>query len=134
MIDIEIDLFDEIARAIYAEYPKAYVSDEYVVAPPMFPAVFIEQTNSVEDMGRVDSSGEENANALTYTVNVHSNSESDSKKECKALLQIVDRVMRDNNFTRIMLIVVDNAADPSIYRMTSRYTGLVDKNLVQYRR
>ena len=134
MIDIEIDLFSEIAEAIYAKYPNAYVSSEYVVSPPMFPAVFIEQTDSAEDSARIDSSGQENANALTYTVNVHSNSESEAKKECKELLQIVDVHMRGNNFTRLMSMSLDNAADPSIYRMTARYTGLVDRNLVQYRR
>lgn len=134
MIDIERDIFDDVAHAIYAEFPSAYVSAEYVLTPPKFPAISIEQTNSVEDRTRIDSSGEENANALTYDVNIYSNSESIAKNECKDLLQIIDTAMRANNFTRTMSMFLDNAADPSIYRMTARFTGLVDKNLVQYRR
>ena len=134
MIDVEIDVFNEVAEAILAEYPDAYVCGEYVVSPPQFPAVSVIQTLSVEDKSRVDSSGEENANALTYDVNVYSNSESDSKKECKSILQVADKALRARNFRRTTAMPIDNAQDPSIYRMTARYVGLVDKHLVHYER
>lgn len=134
MIEIEVDFFDEIARAIYETFPEAYVVAEYVNAPPQFPAVSIIQTANVEDMSRIDSSGKEIANALTYDVNVYSNSERNRKNEAKGLMQIVDEVMRKNNYRRTTLMPLDNAADPSIYRITARYIGLIDNDLVQYRR
>lgn len=134
MIEIEVDFFDEIARAIYETFPEAYVVAEYVNAPPQFPAVSIIQTVNIEDASRIDSSGKEIANALTYDVNVYSNSERNRKNEAKELMQIVDEVMRKNNYRRTVMMPLDNAADPSIYRMTARYVGLIDNDLVQYRR
>ena len=134
MIDGQIELYDEIARAVLAEFPDAYVSGEHVISPPMFPAVFVEQVSSVElDSGR-DSSLEENFNTITWTVNVYSNSESDAKQECEAILQLVDGRMRLRNMRRITARPVDNAADPSIYRLVGRYTGVIDKNGNLYRR
>lgn len=134
MIDIEISLFNEIARPLVAKYPDVYASSRAIVAPPRFPAVTIIQSVNSEVQSRVDTSGEENANSLTYDVNVYSNSAKDGKTICKDILQIVDEVMRNRNFTRVFSEPLDNAADPSIYRMHARYIGLIDKNLVHYRR
>lgn len=132
MIDIETSLYDELARLVLAEFPEAYVSSEHVITPPRFPAVFIEQTFSSEyDMCK-DSSGEENADAIIWTVNVYSNSESDAKQECRAILQIIDRRLRLYNMKRLTARPIDNAADPSIYRYVGRFTGIVDKNGYMY--
>lgn len=128
MIDIETDLYDELARLVLADYPDAYVASEHVIAPPAFPAVFIEQTFSSELDGAKDSSGEENANAIIWTVNVYSNSQSSAKQECRAILQIIDQRMRHYNFKRLTARPIDNAADPSIYRYVGRYTGIVGSN------
>lgn len=134
MIDVEVDLFDELARAILAEHPEAFVSSEYVEAPPQFPAVSIIETNNATNESTEDSSGEEVMAAITYTVDVYSNSQSNAKQECKAILNVIDERMRRCNLTRLMSSAVDNARDPTVYRMTARYTGLVDRNLVMYRR
>lgn len=128
MIDIETGLYDELARLVLAEYPDAFVANEHVLAPPTFPAVFIEQTFSSELDAAKDSSQEENANAIIWTVNVYSNSQSSAKQECRAILQIIDRRMRFYNMKRLTARPIDNAADPSIYRYVGRYTGVVDKN------
>jgi hypothetical protein len=127
MIDIEEGLYDELARLVLAEYPGAYVSGEHVITPPMFPAVFIEQGFSSEVDQCKDSSQEENANAVIWTVNVYSNSQSDARRECKGILDIIDRRMRRYNFKRLTARPIDNSADPSIFRYVGRYTGLVDK-------
>ena len=127
MIDFEVTIFDELARLIIAEYPTAYVSSEHVLAPPSFPAVFMEQTYSSEvDSGR-DSSGEENLNAIIWTINVYSNSESNARDECKRILAIVDEHLRSLNMKRVTARAIDNATDPSIYRYMGRFTGIVDK-------
>ena len=128
MIDIETGLYDELARLVLAEFPDAYVSSEHVITPPKFPAVFIEQTFSSElDMAK-DSSCEENANAIIWTLNVYSNSQASAKQECRAILQIIDRRLRRYNMKRLTARPIDNAADPSIYRYVGRYTGVVDKD------
>lgn len=133
-MDVETELFDDVAKAVLAEYPKAFVSSEHVEAPPQFPALSVVESDNVEDRAGVDSSGDEVRAALTYTVNVYSNSQAQAKGECKGILAIVSGVMRRSNMARTMASVVDNARDPTIYRMTARYTGLVGRDGVMYRR
>lgn len=134
MIDVEVDLFDEVAREVLEEYPNAFISSEYVEAPPQFPALSIIETNNVTNEDTEDSSGQEKMSAITYTVDAYSNSATSAKQVCKRILSIVSRVMRQCNMTRTMCAVMDNARDPTVYRMTARYIGLVDENLVMYRR
>ena len=127
MIDARSDLYDEIARAVLAAFPGAYVSSEHVISPPMFPAVFVEQAASAELDSSRDSSLAENANTLTFTVNVYSNSKSNAKQECTAILQVIDERMRIRNMRRVTARPIDNAADPSIYRLIGRYTGEIGR-------
>lgn len=134
MIDVEIDLFDEVARAVYAAYPDAYVSSENVEVPASFPAVSIVEAVNQVDETREDSSDEENADVLSYSVNVYSNSKSGAKAECRAIMALIDEKMRFRNMLRTFSRPVNNAADPSIYRLVARFTGMVDKNQVFYRR
>ena len=134
MIDVEAEVFDLVARAVLAEYPDAYVTGENVEVPASFPAVsVIEAVNQIEE-SRQDSSDDENAAVLSYSVNVYSNSRSSAKRECRAIMGIVDGKMRSLNMRRTFSRPVNNAADPSIYRLTARFTGMVDKNEVFYRR
>lgn len=132
MIDIEAGLYDELARLVLARWPDAFVAGEHVLVPPTFPAVYIEQGFSSELDSARDSSGEENANAVIWTVNVYSNSETDAKRQCREILEVIDERMRVYNFKRLVARPIDNSADPSIYRYVGRWTGLVDKNGLMY--
>ncbi|MEC4272960.1 hypothetical protein VJ923_07300 [Adlercreutzia sp. R25] len=132
MIDIETELYDELARSVLAEFPGAYVAGQHEISPPRFPAVFIEQTFSSELDACRDSSGEENANAVIWTVNVYSNSQSGARDQCKRILAIIDARLRRHNMKRLTARPIDNAADPTVYRYVGRFTGLVDKNGTTY--
>lgn len=134
MIDVEVDIFDYVANAIYKEFPDAYVSSKNVVAPPQFPAVSIVEKTNLPLSSAMDSSGRERASSLSYVVNVYSNSETRSKEECKELMGIVSNAMLTKNITRTMCSAIDNLADPSIYRMIGRFGAVVDENHVMYRR
>lgn len=134
MIDVEADVFDRVAEAILAEFPGASVDSRNVSAPASFPAVSLVETGNVPLLSREDSSGEENAVALTYTLNVFSNSLTDSKGECRRIVAIASDEMRAMNMTRTMCEPIDNVVDPTIYRIVARFTGLADKNNVMYRR
>ena len=126
-------VYDECARAVYALFPSAYVTgDDRVVKPASFPAVSIVESGNAEVDSMRDSSGEENGVSLAYTVNVYSNSETEGRAQCKAISRAVDAVFRKWNFRRTMSRPLDNAADPSIYRMVSRYSGIADKHGYTY--
>lgn len=134
MIDVEADLYDEIAKLVLESYPNAYVTGENVEIPASFPAVsIIEAVNQTEE-SREDTSDSENAAILSYSVNVYSNSASEAKQECRAIMKLIDERMRLLNMRRSFSRPVNNAADPSIYRLVARFTGMVDRNDVFYRR
>ena len=128
MIDYEVDLFDEVARAVKAEFPDVYASSEYVAAPPQFPALsFVEASNTTAE-STLDSSGEEKYAQVTYEANVYSASRSAPKAEARRIAGIVDSFMTSSNFSRIYFGPVANAADPGIYRIVARYSGTVGKD------
>lgn len=133
MIDIETELYNLIASAVLAEYPGAYVSNNYVPKPPSFPAVSIEEVDNVADRAMRDSGSTDNGADVLYEVNVYSNRNKDKKAVCKAVAALVDSLF-PANFTRLYLRPVPNLNDPSIYRIQGRYTATVDKNKVIYRR
>lgn len=134
MIDFDVDVFDEMARAVLAVAPGSYVSSQHVVAPPQFPAVSVVETSNVSNPATEDSSGRERTAAVTYTVQVYSASREDPKAECRRIMSAVADRMRLRNMARTMCAPVDNAADPSIYRMVARFTGVIDENGTHYGR
>lgn len=134
MIDYEVDIFDELARLVLAEYPEAFVSNEYVRVPSQFPAVFILEASNVEERSMVSSHEGEEGAALTYEVQVAHPSRDGGKATCKSIVGILADRMRMRNFARTMCMPVDNSEDPTVYRMVARFTGVIDRFGTHYRR
>lgn len=134
MVDVETDLYDEVARAVLAEHPAAFVSGEHVLAPPSFPALFLECSSNAELASAADSSGDEVAASVTFTASVYSASPDGARAECKAIAQVVDARMRFRNMSRISAQFIDNAADPSVTRFVARYAGVAGSDDYIYRR
>lgn len=134
MIDIENQLYTALSTKIKSEYPKIFVTGEYVAAPPTFPAVSIVEIEN--EVYRKSQSTEEmeNHDIVVYEINVYSNKVSGKKSECKAIMKILDREMCDKGFTRYLLHPVPNINDASIYRMVGRWRAIVSKEEVIYRR
>ena len=133
MIDIENEIFTEIANAVEGRMPKASLSSEYVKAPPKFPhASVVEVDNSV--LLRTRSSGSnENHVTVMYEVNVYSNKKVGNKTECRKLFEIIDDRFIQMGFTRTMMNVIPDLYDATIYRMVGRYQAVVSKNHTIYR-
>ena len=134
MIDVEADVFSLIATALRSAYDDIYITGEYVSQPPKFPAVFfVEMENNVYQPGR-DSSGIENFANVMYQVDVYSNLSRGKKAEARTIIGMIDVLMAVNGFTRTFMNPVQNMNDPTIYRITARYTAVVGKDKVIYNR
>lgn len=134
MIDIENELFTEIATSVRTEFPGAYVVGEYVNAPSKFPAVYIvEQDNTVNRATR-DTGGIENFADVMYQVDIFSNKNKGKKAECKAIASFIDGMFARFGFTRSFLSPISNIDDGTIYRITGRWIATVGKNNEIYRR
>ena len=134
MIDIENELFSILSTVIIESYPDIFMSGEYVMSPPSFPALsFVEISNEV--YRKSQSTDEfENHDIIVYEANVYSNKTRGKKSECKAIISLLDSKLLSLGFTRTMLTPVQNMADPSIYRITGRWRAIVSKDRTIYRR
>lgn len=126
MIDIENFIFDPIAKAVRAEFPGTNVTGEYVREPSKFPHVSLVESDNYMTIQHLDNGGNEKFSTVMFEVNVYSNKASGKKSEAKSIMQFIDQMMYDLNFTRIALTPVPNLEDATIYRLTARYRAETD--------
>lgn len=133
MIDIEGNIFSDIATALRAEFSGINVTGEYVYAPASFPHVSIEETDNFMPKAYMDSSGKEKFASVTYKISVYSNKSVGKKTECKKILDFIDQMMISKNFRRISKTPVPNEADSSIYRLVATYEAVTDGGTTYYK-
>lgn len=134
MIDIENEVFNTVATEVRTKYPDIYMVGEYVKTPPKFPCVSLVEMDNQSYQSTEDSGSSENHAVLMYEVNVYSNKTVGKKSECKAIAALIDERMLALGFARTMLQPIPNLDDATIYRMVSRYSAIISKNKVIYRR
>ena len=134
MIDVENEVFNSVATDVRAKYPDTYMVGEYVKTPPKFPCVSLVEMDNKSYQQTEDSGSVENHASLMYEVNIYSNKAVGKKAECKALAALIDERMMALGFARTMLQPIPNLDDATIYRMVGRYSAIISKNKVLYRR
>ena len=134
MIDIENEVFSTVATDVRAKYPDIYMVGEYVKAPPKFPCVSLVEMDNRSYQQTEDSGSVENHASLMYEVNTYSNKTVGKKMECKAIAALIDERMLALGFARTMLQPIPNLDDATIYRMVGRYSAVISKDKVIYRR
>ena len=121
MIDVESKVFQACADAFRAVYPNGYITPEYVLKPPQFPAASVVEMDNNVDERALDNGSIENAVNVMYQVDVYSNKVTGKKAQAKAMIALLDDVLTRYRFVRTSLIPVQNYMDATIYRMTARY-------------
>lgn len=127
MIDIENEIYTEIAFVLRGEFSGISIYSKLNLSPASFPCVcFAEADNSVYRRTQDSGSMERHAELL-YEVNVMSSKTAGAKGECKAIFAVIDDVMSARGFTRTNKIPIDEEA-PIMYRLCGRYRGVVSEN------
>lgn len=134
MIDVENEIFNTVSTKVREEYPKVYMTGEYVKSPPSFPCVSLMETDNQIYRNTRTTDCIENHVQVVYEVNVYSNKKSGKKAECKSIIGFIDSQMEALGFTRTMLNPVPNEEDATVYRMVARYRAIISKNNIIYRR
>lgn len=132
MINIENELFTEVANTLRDKYKNIFITGEYVNAPSSFPCVSVIETDNYTYEKSLTDSGENHA-IVMYEVNVYSNKSKGKKSECKEIMSLIDDIFIKYNFKRTMLNTITNINDNSIYRLVGRYRAVVSKDKVIYR-
>ena len=133
MIDIETELFSLIADKVRHEHPNAFITGEYVKAPPSLPCVFIIEADNLTHQSTITTSCGENHAQLLYEVTVCSNKKRGKREECKSILKTVDDVLISLGFTRVVKNPIPNELDATIYRIVARYRAIVSKDKTIFR-
>jgi hypothetical protein len=134
MIDVENEIFNKVSTSVRAKFPSANITGEYVKSPSSFPHISLEEADNSVFSNTQTSTEYENHGVLLYEVNVYSNKISGKKTECKEIMSIIDAEMLFMGFTRILLQPIPNMDNATIYRMTARYTAIISKDKMIYRR
>ena len=133
MIDIENEIFSEVADYVDQGYPGVYLTSEYVKAPSSFPAASLVEIDNTVVASTQTSGNYENHATVLYEANVYSNKHTGKKSECKEIIALIDERMTQMGFTRVMRNVVPDLFDATIYRMVARYRAVVSRDHVVYR-
>lgn len=134
IIDLEAEIFSEVAKKVRTKFPNIYVTGEYVKSPSSFPCVSLVEVDNATFRNSQTTEGQENHAAVMYELNVYSNKTKGKKAECKEIAAFIDDLMMGLNFTRTMLEPVPNQDGATIYRMLGRYRAVVSRDKVVYRR
>ena len=134
MIDVENDIFNAVATVVRAKYPDIYMVGEYVKTPPRFPCISLVEMDNQSYQKTEDSGSSENHVSVMYEVNIYSNKTVGKKTECKEIAAVIDEQMVALGFARTMLQPIPNLDDATIYRMVGRYSAIISKNKIIYRR
>ena len=134
MIDYENEIFNTVAKEVRAKYPDIYMVGEYVKTPPMFPCVSLVEMDNQSYQRTEDSGSSENHASVMYEVNIYSNKAAGKKSECKEIAAVIDEQMLALGFARTMLQPIPNLDEATIYRMVGRYSAIISKNKIIYRR
>ena len=130
MTQIENEIFTELKTLLTNGYNGIFVTGEYTPTPKQFPCVSVEEADNYTIS--LDGSNKGEVSAVMYEINVFSNLQNGRKSQCKKIIKTIDEHMTLRGFTRTTCRVTQNA-DPSVYRMTARYTAAVFNETI-YRR
>lgn len=129
MIDVENIVFNNVEAAVrdafLADYPQLTCYSEYVAAPSGIPSFSLYESNNRTYRRTLDERTSENHARITYMVDVYTNNE-DKKTLARQIANVIDMSMQSMNFQRVTMLPTPNM-DRSIYRITMRYEGLVER-------
>lgn len=133
MIDIENNVFNQIAKTLRSAFPDIFVSGETIAISKTYPCVSIEEADNYCYTHTQDSSGNENHASVMYEVRVMSNKTNGKKTECKKIFTAIDNEFEQMGFARTTKqpIPMDDA---KTYQLFGRFTAIVSKNQTLFRR
>lgn len=125
MVDIETTVFNSVYDAVTAVYTDADISTHYVNQPSSFPHVQMYEESNTTNRNGMNLTGMECFSNLVYHFEIFDNNiDGKGKETVKAILAIIDPVMRRLGFRRTYCAPVPNYDDASIYRYVVRYSKI----------
>lgn len=132
MIDVFNELYTYLVDTLTSYDKKIKTSGVYINVPSSYPFVSFEEIdNSVYERGS-DSCDIENLTSVDYEINIYTQNP-EKKSKADGIAQVVDTLMKSKGFTRISKNILQDTNETT-YRLILRYSGVVSKDGVVYRR
>ena len=134
MIDVNNEVFTNVATRVRDQHTGTTVSGEYTRMPSKFPAVTLDETQNVMVDSLEDSSNLENFAGVTYRLQAFSNKQSGKKAEAREIFATADAEMRRMGFRRVTYTTTPEIYDSTIYNITATYEAVVSAAGYVYKR
>ena len=133
MIDVENQIFTKVYDALAATEWDVDCKSDLSQIPSHFPCVYIVEADNYTHTASIDSASNENNVNVMYEVHCYANDAQGKKSKCKAVYAVVDETLLNLGFTRLSRTSLTQN-DATVYRLVGRYTAVISKNNVIYRR
>lgn len=130
MIDIENKIIDMISKELKLKVPKAKVVSTDISTEPSFPTVSVVEADNYILEPTLDSSNLQNHFVAVYQMDIYTKAVG-SKKQAKDIRALIDKLMFNKGFIRISTINL-SAKHNGVFRLTTRYKGVVSRKLFIY--
>ena len=132
MINIFNELYTLFVTALATADPSIKTSSVYTNTPSSFPFVSFEEIDNSVDENGSDSCEIENFANVEYEINIYTQNPS-KKAKGDTIAQTVDTFMKSYGFRRVTKNSFQDSNETT-YRIVMRYSGVVSKDNVIYRR
>lgn len=134
MIDVNNEVFTNVATRVRDQHTGTTVTGEYTRMPSNFPTVTLDETQNVMVDRLEDSSNAEKFAGVTYRLQVFSNKQTGKKAEARAIFATADAEMRRMGFRRVTYTTTPEIYDSTIYNITATYEAVVSVAGYVYKR
>ena len=134
MIDVNNEVFTNVATLVRNKHSDANVTGEYARVPSKFPTVTLDETQNVVVDRLEDSSNVEKFAGVTHRLQVFSNKQTGKKAEARAIFATADAEMRRMGFRRVTYTTTPEIYDSTIYNITATYEAVVSAAGYVYKR
>lgn len=132
MINIFNELYTLVVNALATYDSNIKTSSVYTNTPPSYPFVSFEEIDNSVYEQTSDSCDIEQHALVDYEINIYTKNPN-KKVKGDNILNVVDNLLKQYNFVRASKNVFQSS-DETTYRIVIRYSGVVSKDSVIYRR
>ena len=124
MVTIRNEIFTLVKQTASGVDNNSYVTAEYVLQPPSFPCIVVQEINNIPFKRATDLSHHENLTRCEFEIDIYTDGQgkiSANKEMCEA----IDMALNNIGFQRTYYSNIPNALNPTIWRSVVRYEKII---------
>lgn len=132
--DVENEIFSTCTDYLLEFDPAVMTISSQEHIPESLPCVSIYEISNLPHQRSWDSCNSENYSVLEYQVDIYTNDVNGKKKRAEGLRDVVAAYFKSIGFDRISCGPIPNYTNPAVYRITMRFSAIINKDKKTYNR